>query len=85
MRQFFTEDNNRFSMKRLCGFLCTISLCAKLIHTPTEALVYTVGALAGAALAALNDKGRTVIFAVDSDHRPLGILHIHDLLKAGIV
>jgi arabinose-5-phosphate isomerase len=42
-------------------------------------------ALAGAALAALNDKGRTVIFAVDSDHRPLGILHIHDLLKAGIV
>ena len=49
MRQFFTEDNNRFSMKRLCGFLCTICLCAKLIHTPTEALVYTVGALAGAA------------------------------------
>ena len=49
MRQFFTEDNNRLSMKRFCGFLCTISLCAKLIHTPTEALVYTVGALAGAA------------------------------------
>jgi hypothetical protein len=49
MRQFFTEDNNRLSMKRLCGFLCSISLCAKLIHTPTDALVYTVGSLAGAA------------------------------------
>lgn len=50
MRQFFTEDNNRLSMKRLCGFVCTLSLCAKLIHTPTDALVYTVGALSGAAL-----------------------------------
>jgi len=49
MRQFFTEDNNRLSMKRLCGFLCSISLCAKLIHTPTDALVYTVGGLAGMA------------------------------------
>jgi hypothetical protein len=49
MRQFFTEDNNRLSMKRLCGFLCTIALCVKLIHTPTEALVYSVAALAGAA------------------------------------
>jgi len=36
-------------MKRLCGFLCTISLCGKLIHTPTDALVYVVGGLAGAA------------------------------------
>ncbi len=49
MRQFFTEDNNRLSMKRLCGFLCSISLCIKLIHTPTDALVYAVAGLAGAA------------------------------------
>lgn len=49
MRQFFTEENNRLSMKRLCGLLCTIALCAKLIHTPTDALVYSVAALAGAA------------------------------------
>ena len=49
MRQFFTEDNNRLSMKRLCGFLCSISLCIKLIHTPTDALVYAVADLAGAA------------------------------------
>lgn len=42
-------------------------------------------ALAGAALAALNEKGRTVIFAVDGDHKPVGILHVHDLLRAGVV
>lgn len=50
MRQFFTEDNNRLSMKRLCGFICTISLCAGLIRTPTEALVYSVAALGSACL-----------------------------------
>jgi arabinose-5-phosphate isomerase len=42
-------------------------------------------ALAGAALAALNEKGRTVIFAVDADNKPVGILHVHDLLRAGVV
>jgi arabinose-5-phosphate isomerase len=42
-------------------------------------------ALAGAALAALNERGRTVIFAIDHEHRPVGILHIHDLLRAGVV
>lgn len=50
MRQFFTESNDRFSMKRLCGFIATISLCGKLIHTPTDALVYAVGGLATASL-----------------------------------
>ena len=50
MRQFFTEDSNRLSMKRLCGFICTISICGKLIHTPTESLVYLVAGLAAAAL-----------------------------------
>jgi arabinose-5-phosphate isomerase len=42
-------------------------------------------ALAGAALAALNEKGRTVIFAVDDNKKPVGILHVHDLLRAGVV
>ena len=39
MRQFFTEDNNRLSMKRLCGFLCTVSLCAELFHRGGGVLV----------------------------------------------
>jgi arabinose-5-phosphate isomerase len=42
-------------------------------------------ALAGAALAALNDKGRTVIFVADGAAKPVGILHVHDLLRAGVV
>ena len=50
MRQFFTESNDRFSMKRLCGFIATLSLCGKLLHTPTDALVYAVGGLAMASL-----------------------------------
>lgn len=50
MKQFFTENNDRLSMKRLCGFIATICLCAKLLHTPTDALVYAIGGLAMAAL-----------------------------------
>jgi arabinose-5-phosphate isomerase len=47
----------------------------------------TIGpdALAGEALAKLNEKGRTVIFALDVDTKPVGILHVHDLLRAGVV
>ena len=50
MKQFFTENNNRLSMKRLCGFACTIALCIKVIHAPNDVIVYTVGAIAAAAL-----------------------------------
>ena len=32
MKQFFQEDNGRYSMKRLCGLLCTIALCATMYH-----------------------------------------------------
>jgi arabinose-5-phosphate isomerase len=43
-------------------------------------------ALAVEALHAMNalDRPITTLFVVDPDHRPLGILHIHDLLRAGI-
>lgn len=50
MKQFFCEDNGTLSMKRLCGLICTLSLCIKLINTPTDALVYSVATLAAAAL-----------------------------------
>ena len=50
MKQFFTESNDRLSMKRLCGFISTICLCGKLLHTPTDALVYVIGGLATATL-----------------------------------
>jgi arabinose-5-phosphate isomerase len=49
----------------------------------------TIGpdALAGEALHAMNAGERriTALFVVDRDLRPIGILHIHDLLRAGIV
>jgi hypothetical protein len=50
MKQFFTEENGRLSMKRLCGFLSTISLCAALIKSPTEALVVSLASLGAACL-----------------------------------
>lgn len=48
----------------------------------------TIGpdALAEEALHAMNahDRPVTVLFVVGADHRPLGILHVHDLLRAGV-
>lgn len=52
MKQFFCEDNDRLSMKRLCGFLCVVMLCITMYHNsfhstePSEALVYAVASLA---------------------------------------
>lgn len=40
--------------------------------------------LAAEALKILNDTQRTQLFVVDDDGKPVGILHIHDLLRAGI-
>ena len=48
----------------------------------------TIGpaALAAEALRAMNEGARPVtsLFVVDADRRPEGILHIHDLLRAGV-
>jgi hypothetical protein len=54
MKQFFQEDNGRYSMKRLCGLLCTIALCATMYHNqfseehfaPSPVLVEAVALLA---------------------------------------
>ena len=45
------------------------------------------GALAEKAVAVMNDRKITCLFAVDpaGDGRPMGILHIHDCLRAGVV
>ncbi|NCU19313.1 CBS domain-containing protein, partial [Candidatus Falkowbacteria bacterium] len=44
-------------------------------------------ALAERAVAVMNDKKITCLFAVspEGDGRPAGILHIHDCLRAGVV
>ena len=48
----------------------------------------TIGpdALAAEALHAMNARERpiTALFVVDAARRPVGILHIHDLLRAGL-
>jgi len=43
-------------------------------------------ALAAEALHVMADDHRpiTALFVVDADGRPVGILHIHDLLRAGV-
>ena len=54
MKQFFTDDNGRLSMKRLCGLLCVISLCVTMYHNsfsseniaPSTILVESVALLA---------------------------------------
>jgi arabinose-5-phosphate isomerase len=47
------------------------------------------GVLAAEALRIMNmannERGITVLFVVDGDRRPVGILHVHDLLRAGVV
>lgn len=41
-------------------------------------------ALAPDTLAEMNARAVTTVFIVDPDHRPTGILHIHDLLRIGL-
>jgi len=41
-------------------------------------------ALAAEALRLMNEGGITSLFVVDAQRRPVGILHIHDLLRAGV-
>lgn len=58
-------------------------------HTAAEVmtaspLTVEADALAAEALKLMEDKRITVLFAVDQG-RPAGILHIHDILRAGVV
>lgn len=39
MKQFFTEENDRLSMKRLCGFAITICLCVELFHRGGDTMI----------------------------------------------
>jgi len=54
MKQFFIDETGKLSMKRVCGLLCTIALCATMYHNsfspldqaPSTALVDAVAMLA---------------------------------------
>ncbi len=43
------------------------------------------GTLAAEALRIMNERSITTLFVVDAERRPVGILHVHDLLRAGVV
>jgi arabinose-5-phosphate isomerase len=49
--------------------------------------VLTIGAnaLGAEALAVMERHSVTALFVIDADRRPQGIVHLHDLLKAGVV
>lgn len=60
-----------------------------LTHTAGEIMTphprsVTPDVLAADALKLMNDNRITVLFVVD-DGRPVGILHVHDLLRAGVI
>jgi arabinose-5-phosphate isomerase len=63
-------------------------LLTRRIGEVMNAMPRTIGpdALADEALHAMNARGRpiNVLFVVDATRHPLGILHIHDLLRAGV-
>jgi len=50
-------------------------------HRP---LTIAPGALAAEALKIMNERRITVLFVVDAG-RPVGVLHVHDLLRAGVI
>jgi hypothetical protein len=54
MKDFFCDDNRFLSMKRLCGFICTIVLALTLVLSVlfekscnlSDTLIFTIGSLA---------------------------------------
>ncbi|GBD56373.1 KpsF/GutQ family sugar-phosphate isomerase [Gluconobacter wancherniae] len=53
----------------------------------TAPITTSAHTLAQDALVLMNERPKpiTSLFVLDDDHRPLGIIHLHDLLRAGIV
>lgn len=68
-------------LRRHMDGLLTHNAAEVMTHAPRT---IAPGALAEAALAQMQDRKITCLFAVD-DGRPQGILHIHDCLRAGMV
>lgn len=44
-----------------------------------------LGLLAAEALTIMQKNGITSLVAIDDDYRPIGVIHLHDLLKAGVL
>ena len=48
-------------------------------------ITVTVDTLAAEALAVMNSRKITALFVTDAGGKPLGILHLHDCLRAGVI
>ncbi len=65
-------------------------LSPELLNRPITAImtrdpkVVAADDLAASALLFMNENKITVLFVVDSDHRPLGLVRVHDCLRAGV-
>ncbi len=59
------------------------SLCVKDVMTHSPKTV-CVSELAARALAVMEKYSITSLVVVDEDNKPIGLLHVHDLLKAGV-
>lgn len=73
-----TDGDLRRHMDGLLGHI------ASEVMTPNPTVVQSA-ALAEKAVAIMNDRKITCLFAVDDDQAVKGILHIHDCLRAGVV
>ena len=72
-----TDGDLRRHMTELMGRSAgEVMTCSPLTVTPDT--------LAAEALRMMNERKVTVLFVVD-DGRPVGVLHIHDLLRAGVI
>ncbi|UPY38623.1 KpsF/GutQ family sugar-phosphate isomerase [Sediminicoccus sp. KRV36] len=60
-----------------------LSHSASEVMTPSPRTI-APDALAAEALRLMNESGITTLFVVDAGQRPIGILHLHDLLRAGV-
>lgn len=50
MREFFTEENDRLSMKRLCAFIGSLALCVTMVLNPIDSSIYSVAFLVSSSL-----------------------------------
>lgn len=62
--------------------LLTRQACAIMTRNP---MTCTDKTLAAEALGILNDRRRTQLIVVDDGCKPIGLIHIHDLLQAGVM
>lgn len=87
-----TDENGRLTgvltdgdiRRALINHVDVLKLKAKDVMTKTPKTI-SIDALCAKALAIMEKYSITSLAVVDENNRPIGLLHIHDLLKAGVV